>query len=192
MLEVELKFRVESLARLAGALASLGARPAEPVTQVDQYFAHPSRDFGQTDEALRIRSVAAQNYITYKGPKLDAATKTRREIELSLSPGEAAAGEFGELLGALGFRPVARVRKVRTTHALAWQSRPIEIAIDRVDGLGTFVEIETAADESELDDARDAVLSLARKLGLTADERRSYLEMLLEKCVRAENGGMQQ
>jgi adenylate cyclase class 2 len=186
MLEVEIKFRVESISALTGGLASLGARAGEQVTQVDQYFAHPSRDFGQTDEALRVRRIGERNLVTYKGPKIDAATKTRREIELPLEHGETAAKHFGELLVALGFRPVATVRKERTTHALAWQSRPIEIAIDRVDDLGTFVEIETAAREAELEAARDAVLSLAHELGLEAGERRSYLEMLLERCDRTE------
>jgi adenylate cyclase class 2 len=190
MLEVELKFRVDSLEGLTAALEALGALAREPVSQMDQYFAHPCRDFGQTDEALRIRRIGERNFVTYKGPKIDAATKTRREIELPLPPGEAIADEFAELLAALGFRPVAAVRKVRAAYTLTWQSRPVEVAVDRVDDLGTFVEIETAASESDFAAARDAVLSLASKLGLEAGERRSYLEMLLEHYARAAHGGM--
>ena len=44
----------------------------------------PCRDFAQTDEALRIRTVGDTSFVTYKGPKLDATTKTRRELELPL------------------------------------------------------------------------------------------------------------
>jgi adenylate cyclase, class 2 len=180
MLEVELKFPVPSFDDLSRALRDLAAVEKGSAEQVDQYFAHPMRDFAETDEALRIRRVGEQNFVTYKGPKVDATTKTRREIELSLARGRDVAEGFAELLDALGFRPVATVRKSRTTYTLTWQSRPVEIALDSVDGLGTFVEIETAAaGESDLDGARDAVNSLAQQLGLEASERRSYLEMLL-------------
>jgi adenylate cyclase class 2 len=179
MLEVELKFHTDALNPLMADLKNLGACAGAPVVQVDQYFAHPSRNFSQTDEALRIRRIGERNCVTYKGPKIDTATKTRREIELPLSSGTSGAEQFSELLAALGFQPVSTVRKVRTAHHLTWQSRAVEVAVDQVDELGTFVEIETMAAESELDAARDAVLSLARELRLAVGERRSYLEMLL-------------
>jgi hypothetical protein len=89
------------------AFDRLGGRSADTVTQVDQYFNHPARDFAQTDEALRLRRVGEVNFITYKGPKLDAITKSRHEIELPLPSGDAAATGFAELLTTLGFQPVA-------------------------------------------------------------------------------------
>jgi adenylate cyclase class 2 len=181
MFEVELKFRVASRDGLERALNHSGAALAKEMEQVDRYFAHPSRSFAETDEALRIRQVGDRNFVTYKGPKIDAATKTRREIELPLASGRVAAEQFAELLGALSFRPVAVVRKLRTAYELQWQSRRVEIAVDQVDGLGTFAEIETAAPESELASAREAILSLARELGLEGNERRSYLELLLAR-----------
>src|SRR6185295_14932137 len=104
--EVEQKFPVTDLPALEARLAGVGAREEKVLSQVDQYFAHPARDFARTDEALRIRRVDAENLVTYKGPKLDAATKTRREIELPLAPGDQGAKSFAELLQALGFRPV--------------------------------------------------------------------------------------
>ena len=76
-------------------MIELGATIEPPVVQVDQYFAHPARDFAQTDEALRLRRVGKQNFITYKGSKIDATTKTRREIELPLAPGEEARRPMG-------------------------------------------------------------------------------------------------
>src|SRR5688500_13235290 len=105
-IEVEHKYRVTDLADVQRRLAALPATIAEPQLQVDTYFAHPARDFAKTDEALRIRCVGERNYVTYKGPKLDAVTKTRREIELPLAPHESGAAAFGELLLALGFRRV--------------------------------------------------------------------------------------
>ncbi len=77
-LEVEQKYRVVHPAELRSRLVALGAKFAPAVRQVDAYFNHPARDFAQTDEAFRIRSIGDENYLTYKGPKLDRTVKTRR------------------------------------------------------------------------------------------------------------------
>jgi adenylate cyclase class 2 len=119
MFEVELKFAVIDGQVLRARLAELGASFGAIVEQVDTYYAHPARDFARTDEALRIRRAGPDNWITYKGPKLDQVTKTRRELELPLPPGDAGAACFGELLEAVGFRPVAQVRKRRQAVAIA-------------------------------------------------------------------------
>ena len=60
---------------------ALAARFHDPAEQVDRYFAHPCRDFARTDEALRLRRDGDDVAITWKGPRIDAATKTRRESE---------------------------------------------------------------------------------------------------------------
>lgn len=184
-LEVEQKFRVGDLPRLVQRLVAVGRKSDRdfdvqpPVAQVDRYYAHPSRDFAQTDEALRIRRVGQENFVTYKGPKLDATTKTRREIELPIPPGDAGDRQFGELLLALGFRVVAEVCKKRQHAVVHWEGRAVEIALDEVQGVGQFVELEIVTGEEDLPAARACVQSLAAELQLTNAERRSYLEMLL-------------
>jgi len=181
MYEVEQKFPVDDLAAIEAKLTALGAESLEPVTQIDTYYAHPVRDFSQTDEALRIRTIGDENRITYKGPKLDLTTKTRREIELPLAPGPASAAQYQALLEALGFRPVFQVKKRRRPLTLSWQGQSVEGALDEVDGLGTFVELELSADDSQLAAAQAALTTLATHLQLTRTERRSYLELLLER-----------
>jgi adenylate cyclase class 2 len=52
--------------------------------------------------------------------------------------------------------------------------------LDEVEGLGAFVELELAADESGLEEAKSRIASLALELGLSDSERRSYLELLLD------------
>ena len=179
--EVEQKHPVEDERALFERLAERGVEVGPRVEQMDHYFAHPARDFARTDEALRIRTVGDKSFVTYKGPKVDTATKTRREIELPLPSGNTGAAQFAELLTALGFTLVAEVRKSRTPVHLAWQGRTVEAALDDVAGVGAFVELETAADEAELDAAKSCLASLAKELKLTTPERRSYLEMLLSK-----------
>ena len=182
MYEVELKFRVADVAALERRLAALGAALAPPVDQVDRYFGHPARDFAVTDEALRLRRVGDEVAVTWKGPRIDTATKTRREIELAVAAagsGATTAARWTDLLEALGFRQVREVAKRRRLATLDWQAAPAEVAIDHVGGLGDFVEIETQADATTLETARGRVESLAHALGCTTPERRSYLELLL-------------
>lgn len=179
--EVEQKFPLGDVAGVEKKLAELGATSHTPVRQVDRYYAHPSRDFSASDEALRIRRVGDLNFVTYKGPKVDQTTKTRREIEIRLPPGSEGDAGFSALLEAVGFRPVAEVRKVRRRLDVPWQEQHVEAALDQVDEVGTFLELELRADERGLNAARELVTSLAKELGLQASERRSYLELLLAK-----------
>ncbi len=148
--EVEQKFRLTDVAAFETKLVKLGTVIGVAVTQADRYFNHPARDFAKTDEALRIRSAGEQNFVTYKGPKIDATTKTRREIELAVPPGDEGARQFADLLVALGFREVATVRKQRRTARCNWEGWAAEIALDDVEGVGQFCEIEFVAQEADL------------------------------------------
>jgi adenylate cyclase, class 2 len=200
--EVELKYPLADVAAVEAALARLGATWHGTAEQVDRYFNHPCRDFGVTDEALRLRRTDDALAITWKGPRLDATAKTRREIELRLAEAAvpaaalvqaavpaAALAEAGvaatldrwtELLEALGFRQVRQVAKQRRLATVAWHGAAIDVALDYVVGLGTFVELELQADAAGIADAATGIESLARELGCTAAERRSYLEMLIQ------------
>lgn len=178
-LEVEQKHRIDDAAALESLLNGLGVVLGPPMEQSDQYFTHPSRDFAATDEALRIRTLASGSFVTYKGPRLDSTTKTRRELELPLASTDASGSQFAQLLNALGFTPLAIVHKQRRHFHMERDGWEIEGALDDVEGVGHFVELELIVDDSRLDEARAAIASLAAKLGLSGSERRSYLEMLL-------------
>src|ERR1044072_3677671 len=177
--EVEQKFPVTDPEATRATLEKLGAHFGLPVHQADHYFNHPARDFAQTDEALRIRQERTQNFITYKGPRKDATTKTRQELEIQLPQGADVVSQLSALLTALGFRPVATVRKARTPGMLQWNGRQVLLAIDFVDQVGSFLELEILAVDSEIATAQTAVASVARRLGLEESERRSYLELLI-------------
>jgi adenylate cyclase class 2 len=178
-LEVELKFPLTDPSDVVATLDRLGATWRETITQIDGYFAHPSRDFVQTDEAFRVRAVGEQNYITYKGPKLDITTKTRREIEIPYAAGTASQQQCVALFEALGFRLVGEVRKQRRGGSLVWQNREIELALDEVAGLGSYLELEIIASAAELAAAKELLQSLAGELNLGPSERRGYLDLLM-------------
>ncbi|HUT10968.1 MAG TPA: class IV adenylate cyclase [Thermoguttaceae bacterium] len=179
--EVEQKFPVGDMAALEARLIELGANISGPQREVDLYYAHPARDFAETDEALRIRRKGERSWITYKGPKVDKTTKTRREIDLPLRCGEESAEAFDGLLEALGFTPVAEVRKSRRKASVDWHGRRVEGSLDEVEHVGTYAELELIAEADDVDAAKACIASLAERLGLTNSERRSYLELLLER-----------
>mgnify|MGYP005816666321 CR=1 FL=1 len=177
--EVEQKYAVDDLPQLENRIAALHSGEEHSIEQVDLYFAHPQKDYAQTDEALRIRRVGEDNFVTYKGPKIDTTTKTRREIEMPLPGGDSGFQEFRALLEALGFRPVREVRKLRRQLELPWQDRHIHLAIDQVASIGCFVELELVVEAGEIEGAKESISALASHLQLGLAERRSYLEMLI-------------
>ena len=165
----------------------------------DCYYQAPDRYFRKTDEALRIRSVRisenvcdgnggaagsekgagrglaeSRALVTYKGPKQDSESHTRKEIELELNDPDAAA----DLFKSLGYKPVFTVSKHREVYVLRPRSRgesyspceknalsmdngvfhnenlekasctDISVCLDDVDGLGFAVEIEKLIDDT--------------------------------------------
>lgn len=180
--EVELKFPLSDPDGVVDAVEKLGAVRHDAVEQVDEYFNHPCRDFAETNEAFRIRTLPSGRKLTYKGPVVDTIAKTRREIEIPFGDPDDQ-GESRDLLLELGFRSVGIVRKTRVSYSLQWESRELEITLDTVPELGRFLEIETVADETERDAARDVILRFAGQLGLTGHEPRSYLNLLIDAGV---------
>ncbi len=163
-------------------LGAAGAERRGAVVQEDMYYDAPHRNFAETDEALRIRRERAPDAdeseavarVTYKGPLVEAESKTREEFETGVDDGET----MDSVLDALGFDPAATVRKVRERYALD----DYTVTLDAVDGLGEFVEVETETDEDGVEAAREGAYDLLERLGLDPAEqiRTSYLGLLLD------------
>lgn len=179
MLEAEVKLALDepTAARLRERLSALGATPGGSHRQVDVYFNHPERDFALTDEALRLRLDDDELRITYKGKKLDPPRKTREEIEFGLAADVPTATR---LLERLGFRPVASVQKERIEYRLPGEPAVI-VSLDQVADLGSFCEVETAAESAA--EGRAVLDQALAKLGLDGlpPIPRSYLELLLSR-----------
>lgn len=145
----------------------------------DIYFQHPCRDFSKTDEALRIRikrfNGHFESFLTYKGPKVDNESKTRKEIEVVISDIDA----YIDLLRSLGFKDVLTVVKIREKY---YAEKGVTIALDEVEGLGKFIEIEKLVrDEKSIEKEVKKLKNILKSLGVQKFERKSYLELLLEK-----------
>jgi adenylate cyclase class 2 len=184
VLEVELKYRVKDSQQVRAILLAWGAQPRPVRKDIDHYFNAPDRDFAQTDEAVRIRRIGTANSLTYKGPKQNTRAKTRTEIELPLADGAEIAATAVHFLSGLGFRPVAAVMKTREVFDYTRNGFALEICLDDVGAIGTFVEIEIMTEPTTLSEAQAILDELARDLGLTDLERRSYLQLLLDPTAR--------
>ena len=175
MYEVELKVRATHDA-VRGRLAETDADCLGTVEQVDTYYDAPDRDFAETDEALRIREERGDEvttHLTYKGPLVEAESKTRAEAETGVDDADALA----DILSGLGYEPAAEVRKERTRY----EFRGYTVTLDSVEGLGEFVEVETET-EDDVAGARDGAREVMQSLDLDPDEqiRTSYLGLLLQ------------
>ncbi len=179
--EVELKLRADHDA-VRERLVAEGASPRGAVVQRDTYYDAPHRDFAATDEALRVRRVKedgrVESRLTYKGPLVDDESKTRQEHETGVESGETLAAA----LEALGFEPVAEVRKRRERFVLDGYA----VTLDDVDDVGEFVEVEGEAVEHDIDRVREEVADVVRRIGLDPETniRTSYLAMLLGDSSR--------
>lgn len=147
--------------------------------QHDIYFNAPDKDYKETDEALRIREIPRgddfERILTYKGPKMDSKSKTRKEVEVNIDDTD----NLTEILVNLGFKPSAVVNKVRRI----FNYDEYTITIDKLDKLGYYMEIEYVAGEDEnIENIRNSIMEVFEKLEITSGfERTSYLELLEQK-----------
>jgi adenylate cyclase class 2 len=171
MIEIEVKARA-SHSLIREKLAIMGAKPEGIQKHLDTYYNSPVRDFSNTDEALRIRSVNGRSVLTYKGKKLDSISKTRPEFETEVD-GDSARS----ILVALGFFESGVVRKKRDI----FSCKGMTIALDSVEGLGEFIEVEKQA-ETNIEKHRNQIFEFLESLGIRKEDsiRTSYLEMVLE------------
>jgi adenylate cyclase class 2 len=168
-LEIEGKFPVPSFAPVRERLQKLAVSEKGTEYQRDVYYSPVDRDFGKTDEALRIRYGKGDVTLTYKGPRLTShELKAREEVNVQVESGK----DLEIILQRLGFIPVYIVEKQRERYD--WEG--VEISLDEVKGLGTFVEIEVKEGGVRPEERIEAI---KKKLGIEGEHiPLSYLELL--------------
>jgi adenylate cyclase class 2 len=170
VIEVEMKFRSPGNGKVVDALRSIGAKELSDNSIDDVYFAHPSRDFGRTDEAVRLRTRGSGlSELTYKGPRMERkSAKAREELTISVDDGLAAR----RMLERLGFCEFVSIRKRRISFALD----KLRVDVDDVEGLGQFVELELMTEDPS---RAETLMEIARKeLSLAEPVSETYLELL--------------
>jgi adenylate cyclase class 2 len=174
MLEIELKVKVPSLDPVRHQLVGHNARFSGRIHEHDVYYNAPHRDFGVTDEAVRVRYTDDHAVITYKGAKTGSSgLKAREELNTAVESGEV----FEAILDRLGFTRTAEVNKWRENYQLDNTA----VSLDSVDELGTFVEIEVLAERDDKAAAAQ-IQRISKEIGVQGEPiLASYLELLLSK-----------
>lgn len=141
--EIEAKLKVDSLDEVAQRLTSLDAEFLQEQVQQDYYFDDINKSLIKNDKGLRLRRQRVGSelkiFLTYKGSREQNIFKKRQEIEIEVM-------EFGSaanLLSALGYQQNLVVEKIRRL----WRLGDCEVALDEVNELGSFVEIEGPENE---------------------------------------------
>ncbi|MFO1534852.1 MAG: class IV adenylate cyclase [Thermoplasmatota archaeon] len=167
--EVEAKLPLADPAAARRRLAELGAVPHGARTEEDLFLLHPARDLAATNEALRLRRTPHGLELTYKGPRSGQGVKARTELTVPVG------ADPEPLLAALGFRPGPRVRKRREPFALDG----LTVALDEVEGVGWFAEVEALATDAAAGARR--VEALLAQLGWDhwPREPRPYVALVL-------------
>jgi adenylate cyclase, class 2 len=197
--EIEIKLRVRDIAAIRKRLAQLRARKILPRTfESNTLYDTSGNDLRRRGHLLRIRieepagkfahqpaNESASAILTYKAPSrsrrkpgvaapkpsIRRQFKVRDEAEVSLK----GAGQMAGILRGLGFNPVFRYEKIRTTYALPkepglkveWDETPI----------GIYVELEGPV---------AAIHRAARLLGYARTDylKDTYGSLYLAECRR--------
>jgi adenylate cyclase, class 2 len=171
VLEIEIKAKIDSIDDMEKYLCERGAVFRGQSLEDDTYYNHPSRDFRETHEALRVRaSDNAGSCITYKGPVLPGRAKSRFEAESDIED----PAVLQKILTELGFRYGGRVKKIRRFY----DYKGATVTLDQVDGVGAYIEIEKIGENKV--PLEEEVLQLAKELRISSFEKRSYLELVLQ------------
>ena len=193
MIEVEVKLALTDSKRVEQKLRKDGFVLQKIVRETDTYFNGVDRDFRKTDELKNVTDLSEteilsehfteqsvtendseiQSFVTYKGPKFEETSMTRKELEIPIEDDAAMSG----LLVALGYHPVPSVIKCRKYLVLDHMTA----CLDSVEGLGEYLELEILVEQEEgrqqaLQQIEERLLSLGYSMQDTT--RISYLSML--------------
>lgn len=181
-IEVEIKIEV-GRAEFEAAEAALraGGKFVSESRQVDAYFNHPDRDFltpRYPFEWLSLRRRGRKVLINYKHwhPENSLRTTHCDEFETEID----SADKQEKILLALGFRRLVTVDKTRRNYL--WTGA-FTVSLDRVKGLGFFIEIEAERPAGTPEQTAARLWEVVRELGITkyTENLRGYPYTLMER-----------
>jgi adenylate cyclase, class 2 len=160
-IEVELKFPLKNKEEVIAKLNSIAKQDKNNETQIDTYYNPPHKDFLQQkpiSEWLRLRESDNGVFFNYKNwhnkegnaVSCDEYFTKIRDVE-----------PFRTILKQLDFKEIVVVNKTRNT----WIYKNVEIAIDKVEELGNFIEIEAAGNFKDIEEAKKHLYSILKEIG---------------------------
>ena len=182
MIEAELKARVREPAALRGRLGRLADE--ECSTYRDTYYDWPGRDLTAEGRELRVRVIETgetrHTVLTYKEPAVDADSGSKPEHETKVGDETV----LDTVLRALGLDHLVAFEKRCANYRFTAHGRDMLATVVTVPEInGTFIELESMADETEVDAALADVRTVLHDLGIANDDLTS--EQYTDAVIRA-------
>lgn len=182
-IEVEIKIEINNFEEIKKKVAEKG-KLIKSINQIDDYFIPSHRDFFAQKphpiEWLRIRTNPDKVIFEYDksiNKKANGEQECAEEYETLISEPE----EFRKILSFLDFKKVVTVNKQREY----WDCGNIEVALDKVEGLGCFIEAEAKGDFKDSTEAKQTCLKFLEELGIEnagdKEIKKGYPVLYLEK-----------
>jgi adenylate cyclase class 2 len=166
LIEAELKAQVTDPTALNERLSRRAA--GETGTYRDTYYDRPGHELTAEGRELRVRVVDTSGVrralLTYKEPQADAASGSKPEYETKIAD----AGVADVILQALGLEHLVSFEKHCVNYRFVARDRDMLATVVTVPEIdGTYVELETMADEPDLDAALTDVRAVLGELGIS-------------------------
>jgi adenylate cyclase class 2 len=168
VIEAELKARVHAPETVLRLLDKRATGRAEVYR--DTYYDDAHGTLEQRDQELRVRTVHGpddtRTVLTFKDAKVDEVSGSKPEHETRVADAEA----VHAMLRGLGYVPVIAFEKRCRNYDFEARGRRMLATLVRVPEVdGTFLELETLVDETELSAALADVRSVLQELGIHED-----------------------
>jgi adenylate cyclase class 2 len=181
-IEVEIKVKVDNLEEIKEKISKIG-KLIKAIKQIDDYYVPCHRNFftkkPHPTEYLRIRTNPDKIVFEYTRTiniREDGDYDHAEEYETEISNVE----ELKKILEFLDFKKFVTVEKNREY----WICGGIEVALDEVKGLGSFVEAEARGDFRDNKKAKKACIDFLENLGIKDVEntqiKKGYPELFFE------------
>jgi adenylate cyclase class 2 len=175
MNEVEVKARVSSFEELQSRLRALGCIFADPRIQHDRIYLHSSLEFSDKTVGtlyLRIRDSNGKHVFTLKKQLATEAENIEKELVIDNPE------TCSDILMLMGYHEVLQISKQR----VVCKYDGMEICLDTVERLGTFIEVEKMTPDEDTRAVKDELCAFLQTLGVAAEdyEPKGYATLLYE------------
>ena len=163
MREIEVKAKVHDLNELLKRASELGIKLSNPIIQQDQTYAPTVSHDDPNWNIFRIRKQGGRIILTMK---YRASTRPRDNYELETDISNEA--DIIQILNRLGYSPGVCINKTRRIASY----KDMEICIDKVEALGTYIEVEKMTEDNvDVDKVQDYLWHQLLELGIREGDR---------------------
>ncbi len=167
MKEVEVKAKLRNKDKVVKKLQDLGCDLSEEIIQTDKVFAPndvTNLPTGRNLPFLRIRESKDKYLLTLKIPQSNSLDKYEQETYVT----DPAALE--NIILRIGFKLMVTIRKYRRKCTYnSW-----EICVDKVEGLGDFVEVEQLSEDGDSEKIQSELFNFLKTLGIEDADREHF------------------